>query len=337
MIKNIPLILLLLIFSFSKGIFASQKSLPFDKSRIELYSREKLWKGYDSDLTLNLSFDWKVFKYYTSSSKYNPPIDELQAQRSHDSGMDYAINRYFLNDKTGMPTNKKIIVILGSHSELRNSVWYKKVANLAFDLTKSGYFIVTGGGPGLMEAAHLGAYMAYYEKSELNEALSILDESSIPTDSSKKQYEMLDYWEKSRIVIKKFPRGADSLGIPTWFYGHEGANAFSTYVAKYFSNALREEKICALGFYGTIFAPGGPGTMQEAFMDAAQNGYGSYNWYSPMIFFSDLQVATDMQSLINSTTTPAYKQLKMVAKTTEASNVIKFLKMHPPIQKISLH
>lgn len=88
-----------------------------------------------------------------------------------------------------------------------------------------------------------------------------------------------------------------------------------------------------MGFYGAIFAPGGPGTLQEAFMDAAQNGYGSYNWYSPMIFFSDLPSATDMQTLIDSTTTPAYKALGMVTRTTETSSVLAFLKMRPPVPK----
>ena len=36
-----------------------------------------------------------------------------------------------------------------------------------------------------------------------------------------------------------------SLGIPTWHYGHEPPNAFSSVVAKYFRNAIREDVLLA--------------------------------------------------------------------------------------------
>ena len=32
-----------------------------------------------------------------------------------------------------------------------------------------------------------------------------------------------------------------SLGVPTWFYGHEPPNLFATRIAKFFTNALRED------------------------------------------------------------------------------------------------
>jgi predicted Rossmann-fold nucleotide-binding protein len=187
--------------------------------------------------------------------------------------MDFAINRFFEIDDSGFPKAKKIVVIMGSHSILRSDSRYAKIALLARTLSKAGYFIVTGGGPGLMEAAHLGAYLSGEPDGVLQWALQTLSLTSKPVaGSNQRQYEMADFWTRSQEVIKQYPHGQESLGIPTWFYGHEGANAFSTHIAKYFSNALREEKICSIGFHGAIFADGGPGTFQEISMVAAENG-----------------------------------------------------------------
>lgn len=49
-----------------------------------------------------------------------------------------------------------------------------------------------------------------------------------------------------------------SLSIPTWFYGHEPTNVFATEIAKYFSNALREDTLLHRCGGGVVFLPGGP-------------------------------------------------------------------------------
>ena len=49
-----------------------------------------------------------------------------------------------------------------------------------------------------------------------------------------------DWLAAARDVRAAVREGAPSLGIPTWFYGHEPSNLFATAVAKYFRNALRE-------------------------------------------------------------------------------------------------
>jgi predicted Rossmann-fold nucleotide-binding protein len=248
--------------------------------------------------------------------------------------MDFAINRFFEIDDSGFPKAKKIVVIMGSHSILRSDSRYAKIALLARTLSKAGYFIVTGGGPGLMEAAHLGAYLSGEPDGVLQWALQTLSLTSKPVaGSNQRQYEMADFWTRSQEVIKQYPHGQESLGIPTWFYGHEGANAFSTHIAKYFSNALREEKICSIGFHGAIFADGGPGTFQEISMVAAENGYASYNWYKPMVIFSEKPEAQLMKTLIVATTTPAFKSLEMLTLTSDIDSTVEFIRGHPPAHK----
>lgn len=58
---------------------------------------------------------------------------------------------------------------------------------------------------------------------------------------------------------------ARSVGIPTWFYGHEPPNVFCDVIAKFFSNALREEGLIARARRGVVVLPGAAGTVQEIF------------------------------------------------------------------------
>jgi hypothetical protein len=63
------------------------------------------------------------------------------------------------------------------------------------------------------------------------------------------------------------------LSIPTWLYGHEPANLFAGRIAKYFSNAIREDTILRLARGGIVFAAGRAGTVQEVFQAATKTYY----------------------------------------------------------------
>ena len=86
-------------------------------------------------------------------------------------------------------------------------------------------------------------------------------------------------------VRRKYPQTKyRSLGIPTWFYGHEPATPFATDIAKYFFNSVREDTLLAIAKGGIIYSPGSAGTIQEIFQDAAQNHYETFGAPSPMVF-----------------------------------------------------
>ena len=76
----------------------------------------------------------------------------------------------------------------------------------------------------------------------------------------------------------------ESLGVPTWLYGHEPATPFATHIAKYFDNSIREDGILTIAKGGIIYSPGSAGTLQEIFQDAVQNHYLSFGYASPMVF-----------------------------------------------------
>ena len=75
-----------------------------------------------------------------------------------------------------------------------------------------------------------------------------------------------------------------SLGVPTWFYGHEPATPFATHIAKFFVNSVREDTLLTIARGGIIFSPGSAGTIQEIFQEAAQNHYADPGESSPMVF-----------------------------------------------------
>ena len=84
-------------------------------------------------------------------------------------------------------------------------------------------------------------------------------------------------------VRERFPGGAESLGIPTWHYGHEPPNVFATAIAKYFRNAPREAILLQVCDAGIVFLPGAAGTVQEVFQDACENYYADESSVAPMV------------------------------------------------------
>jgi hypothetical protein len=83
-----------------------------------------------------------------------------------------------------------------------------------------------------------------------------------------------------------------SLGIPTFFYGHEPPNVFQTHCAKFFANSVREDSLLSMAYNGIVYfvscfsrylnrntnagnihvkQPGSAGTVQELFQDGCQN------------------------------------------------------------------
>lgn len=108
---------------------------------------------------------------------------------------------------------------------------YAGAARLGRELAREGLTVATGGGPGAMEAANLGAYAAPFDAATLTDALRLLAKAPTFTPS-------VTDWARAAFEVRAtWPGGGPSVGIPTWFYGHEPPNPFAAHIAKYFSNA----------------------------------------------------------------------------------------------------
>lgn len=302
-------------------VYPKFKNIPYKPYRQSLYTWQELMENYHS--TEDDSIDLHIYNHFIKN-KYTPSIHEALAQRIHDHSIDDALRQLLGYNENGM-TEKKVVGFMGGHGTPRGDEFYIKTAFSAKLATENGYYVVSGGGPGIMEAANLGAYFAYRPNKDLTKAITILAEAPQYTDHN--------FTQKAMQVLDLYPDGQESLAIPTWFYGHEPSNVFASSIAKYFSNSIREDTLLAISLYGVVYAPGSAGTTQEIFQEAAQNHYGTFGYYSPMVFLSKKRYVEDtsIYSVLHQLSRgKAYK--KLLYLTDDPKLVVNFLKEHPPIK-----
>jgi predicted Rossmann-fold nucleotide-binding protein len=181
---------------------------------------------------------------------------------------------------------RPVIGIMGGSRTMASDRNYRRVVELAASLTERGYLVVGGGGLGIMEAANLGAYLAERSERERHDAVQALaDTPGYAADQAR-------YMEVAVAIRERFAPGGESLAIPTWVSEGEPISQFASHIAKYFSNSIREDGLLTVATGGIVFAPGGAGTMQEIFQDAAQNAYRTFG-RSPMVFLDRQHYCVD--------------------------------------------
>lgn len=250
------------------------KGVPFDVSRQSLYSAAELYKGYDirREQSFNECYDSIVYQHYMRNGKRAENANEALARSLHDHHISVATDRFLdAHDR------HLCVGMMGGHALLRTDRMYKEIVMISKRLTELGFVMISGGGPGAMEATHLGAWMAGRDETDVHTALNIL----APAPSFRDEGWLRTAFE----VISKYPQtDFESLGIPTWLYGHEPSTPFATHIAKLFENSIREDSILTFAYGGIIYTPGSAGTMQEIFQEAVQNHYLSFGFASPMVF-----------------------------------------------------
>lgn len=234
-------------------IFPQLPDLPFDPYRGLLYDAGELF----GDGNYSAGTDAAIYAW----SRLPRTLTRTLAMALHDHSISDA-----LDEAMEDVDPRHVIGVMGGHALARGDTGFRDAARLGLRLTQAGKTILTGGGPGAMEAANLGAWMSAWP-NDLREALAILAEAPSFRPS-------LDDWaETARAVLERWPDGGHSIGIPTWFYGHEPPNAFASAIAKYFTNALREDTLISRCRGGIVFLEGAAGTVQEMFQAATENFY----------------------------------------------------------------
>ncbi len=97
------------------------------------------------------------------------------------------------------------MTIFGSARTSPGTKYYKLAEEIAFKLTQSGYGVITGGGPGIMEAANLGAKRGKGSSVGINIALPFEQEPNLFIDTDK--LITFDYFFVRKVMFMKYAQG----------------------------------------------------------------------------------------------------------------------------------
>jgi predicted Rossmann-fold nucleotide-binding protein len=241
--------------------------VPFDPYRGDLYTPAELYAGLEHGYAATL--DASAYAW----SRSPRTLDKSLAMALHDHAIDDAVEEFAQGQHD---QGRRLVGVMGGHAIGRGSPDYLAAARLGHVLGGE-LTVLTGGGPGAMEAANLGTWLSGAADADLVEAVDIL--AAVPSFAPD-----VTAWARVAFdVLERWPGGATSLGIPTWYYGHEPPNVFATLAAKYFRNALREDVLLRLCRAGIVFLPGVAGTVQEVFQAACANYYSEPDLVAPMV------------------------------------------------------
>jgi predicted Rossmann-fold nucleotide-binding protein len=244
-------------------VFPTLPDSPLDIYRGELYTARELYgSGRYHD-----SVDARAYAWTQDGD-----TDRLLAATLHDHAVDGALAAWV--------AGRRLVGVMGGHAVRRGEATYDEAARLGHLLGRH-HTVATGGGPGAMEAANLGAALSHQPVDVLQRALG--DLAVVPG------FEDVGAWAGRGFAVLDSLDGqpTDTLGVPTWHYGHEPPNVFATAIAKYVRNPVREAVLVEVCHAGIVFLPGAAGTVQEVFQDACENYYADPASVAPMVLVGE--------------------------------------------------
>ena len=191
-----------------EGMTEWLEAVPYDVTRNSLYAAADLYGECDEGASLAKCYDSRVYEHYLKMGKNARDVRESLARTLHDHGIHMALDAFFEEHDSRL-----CVGIMGGHALQRSDPMFANIVLLSKRLTEEGFFMLSGGGPGAMEATHLGAWMAGRTQEETIETVRYLAAAAESFNDKA--------WLKSALdVMHRYPQQQYvSLGIPTWLYG----------------------------------------------------------------------------------------------------------------------
>ena len=257
-------------------VFPGDPHAPVDPYRSTLYQPHELYAGL-REHGYEATPDARAYRWMRDGAvRHDAFVTLLRA--IHDDSVTDALDEVI--------GTRPVAGVMGGHAVERGSDRFRGAALLGHVLADAGLTVVTGGGPGAMEAANLGAFSP--TRVALDDALERL--ALVPgfaPDIGAWARLALDVHDD--LLAQPVPASVTdepqvrSIGIPTWFYGHEPPNVFASGIGKYFSNALREDGLLARCTAGLVVLEGAAGTVQEVFQAATRLYYAPEDAALPVV------------------------------------------------------
>ena len=125
--------------------------------------------------------------------------------KSSDSWQIFKIMSEFVEGFESLSKIGPCVSVFGSARTTSNSIYYKQAEEIGFLLTQAGYGVITGGGPGIMEAANKGAIRGKGKSVGLNIELPFEQSHNKYIDSDKLLN--FDYFFVRKVMFVKYAQG----------------------------------------------------------------------------------------------------------------------------------
>lgn len=125
--------------------------------------------------------------------------------KTNDSWGIFKIMSEFVNGYEKMGRIGPCISIFGSARTKKEDPYYKLAEEIAFKVSKAGYGVITGGGPGIMEAGNKGAHLGQGVSVGLNIELPFEQHFNPYIDSDKNI--QFDYFFVRKVMFVKYSQG----------------------------------------------------------------------------------------------------------------------------------
>ena len=125
--------------------------------------------------------------------------------RTNDSWAIFKIMSEFVNGYEAMSRIGPSVSIFGSARTKQEDKYYLLAENIAYKISKAGYGVITGGGPGIMEAGNKGAHRGEGTSVGLNIVLPFEQHFNPYIDKDKNLN--FDYFFVRKVMFVKYSQG----------------------------------------------------------------------------------------------------------------------------------